>query len=116
MRWQVSHVLSSGRVGRAIPSATRRAPLFHLPQSVDGPEMSLFSWLFSGGDKKDQEGSTSEASTAKGKGTRKDGTKYYQDVVHNKQNGFRVQVGEQGEERIVYPTADGSYVKKRKGR
>jgi len=78
--------------------------------------MSLFGWFFSGGAKKGREASTSEGATAQGKGTRKDGSTYYQDVLHNKENGFRVQVGEQGEERIAYPTADGGYVKKRKGR
>ena len=79
--------------------------------------MGLFSWLFSRKDEGDREAAAAAAgAAAKGKGTRKDGTKYYQDVVHNKENGFRVQLGEKGEERIVYPTADGGYVKKRKGR
>lgn len=78
--------------------------------------MSLFSWFFSSGEKGDREASASEGATAKGKGTRKDGSNYYHDVVHNKENGFRVQIGEKGEERIVYRTADGGYVQKRKGR
>jgi hypothetical protein len=82
---------------------------------MKGPAMGLFSWLFSSGDKGDREASAVEGATAQGKGTRKDGTKYYQDVVRNEENGFRVQVGEKGEERIGYPTADGGYVWKRKG-
>jgi hypothetical protein len=43
------------------------------------------------------------------------GLRYYQDVVRNVENCFRVQVGEKGEERVGYPTADGGYVWKRKG-
>ena len=62
--------------------------------------MGLFSWLFSSGDKGDREASACEGAAATGKGTRKDGTKYYQDEVPNEENGFRVQVGEKGEERI----------------
>ena len=42
--------------------------------------MGLFSWLFSSGDKGDREASAREGAAAKGKGTRKDGTKYYQHV------------------------------------
>ena len=82
---------------------------------MKGAAMGLFSWLFSSGDNGDREASAGEGAAAKGKGTRKDGTKYYQDVLRNEENGFRVQIGEKGEERIGYPTADGGYVWKRKG-
>ena len=47
-----------------------------------------------------------------GKGTRQDGSNYYQAEVLNKKNGFRVERGEQGEKRIGYRTKDG-YVTKR---
>lgn len=48
---------------------------------------------------------------AQGKGTRADGTNHYQDEVHNKENGFRVQKGPDGEKRIKYPTKDGHVTK-----
>jgi hypothetical protein len=92
-----------------------KGSLFHFPINMKGPAVGLFSWLFSSGDKGDREGAASKEPVSKGKGTRKDGTTYYQDVVRNEENGFRVQVGEKGEERIGYPTADGGYVWKRKG-
>lgn len=53
---------------------------------------------------------------AKRKGTREDGTLYYQDVYRNRKNGFRVQRGEKGEERYGYPTAGGGFVWKRRKR
>jgi hypothetical protein len=81
---------------------------------MKGPAVGLFSWLFSSGDKGDREGAASEEPVSKGKGSREDGSPYYQDEVHNTQNGFRVQRGAKGEKRIAYPTADGGYVKKRK--
>lgn len=56
--------------------------------------MGLFSWLFSSGDEGDRETSAPAGTAAKGKGTRKDGSKYYQDFVQNNENGFRVQLGE----------------------
>jgi len=78
--------------------------------------MSLFSWFFSSGKKGDREASAPEGATAKSKGTREDGSPYFEDEVHNTDNGFRVQRGAKGEKRIAYPTANGGYVKKRQGR
>jgi hypothetical protein len=77
--------------------------------------MGLFSWLFSSSGKDGREAAAPEGAVAKGKGTRADGSPYFQDEVHNIQNGFRVQRGAKGEKRVAYPLADGGYVKKRKG-
>ena len=75
--------------------------------------MGLFSWHFPSGDKGDQGAARSQGPGSAGKGTRQDGSRYYEDEVHNTENGFRVQRGANGEKRIAYPTADGGYVKKR---
>jgi|694.fasta_scaffold05072_1 hypothetical protein len=58
-------------------------------------------------------GDGSERPTS-GKGTRADGTNYYQDEVVNPTNGFRVQRGEKGEKRIKYPTKDANVTKRLK--
>jgi len=78
--------------------------------------MGWFSRFFFGSGRDHEEPTDAAAEPKKGKGTRDDGTTHYQDEVHNKKNGFRVQRGANGQKRISYPTADGGYVKKRKGR
>jgi hypothetical protein len=45
------------------------------------------------------------------KGTRADGTKYYQTVVQNDENGFRIEMGEKGEKRSKSVRKDGTRVK-----
>ena len=76
--------------------------------------MGWFSDFFLG--KRAEETPLQTSSSASlGTGTRQDGSKYYQDVVHDTATGFRVQRGEEGEKRIKYRTKDGSYVTKKLG-
>ena len=76
--------------------------------------MGWFSDFFSGKRAEETPQQTSSPASL-GNGTRQDGSKYYQDVVHDTATGFRVQRGEEGEKRIKYRTKDGSYVTKKLG-
>lgn len=73
--------------------------------------MGWFSGFFS---RKAKEERTQDDSVpaSERRGTREDGSKYFKDEVHNTDNGFRVQRGENGEKQIKYRTKDG-YVTKR---